>query len=102
MNLADFLNALNTSGIRFAAVDGQLELRGARGSLTPEILAGASEHKAAILAVLSAPSPRPSASSSCAPPPSPGAPAPPAPPPCAASPSPAVTISGQVYPYCPR
>jgi hypothetical protein len=50
MNIADFFVAINGAGIRLAAVDGQLELRG--GAITREIEGAAAEHKATILAML--------------------------------------------------
>jgi hypothetical protein len=52
MTLADLFNALTAAGIRLAAAGEQLELRGSPDAITPEIRAGAAEHKAELLALL--------------------------------------------------
>jgi hypothetical protein len=52
MTLADFFLAVSGAGIRLANVGGQLQLRGPASAITPEIRAGAAEHKAALLALL--------------------------------------------------
>jgi hypothetical protein len=52
MMLAEFFLALNSAGIKLTRVGGQLQLRGPNGAITPEIRAGAGEHKATILALL--------------------------------------------------
>jgi hypothetical protein len=52
MTLADFFLAVNGAGIRLANVGGQLQLRGPASAISPEIRAGAVEHKAAVLALL--------------------------------------------------
>ncbi len=52
MTLADFFLAVNGAGIRLANVGGQLQLRGPANAISPEIKAGAAEHKLAILAML--------------------------------------------------
>src|SRR6516164_1060389 len=52
MTLTAFFLAVNAAGVRLVNVNGHLQLRGPDGSITPEIRAGAAEHKAAILAML--------------------------------------------------
>src|SRR5262245_7252487 len=52
MTLADFFLAVNALGIRLENFGGQLQLRCPVSAITPEIKAGAEEHKAAILAML--------------------------------------------------
>jgi DNA modification methylase len=52
MTLADFFLAMNTAGVRLTRVGGRLQLRGPAGAISPEVRAGAEEHKAAILALL--------------------------------------------------
>jgi hypothetical protein len=90
-SLADFLGAVNGAGLRLASVGGRLRLVGPPGALTPEIKAGAVEHRAAILSLLARGN---------------GAAAPPEPIPAsegleAAQPveDAAVTIGGRDYPY---
>jgi hypothetical protein len=52
MTLDEFLATTDSAGIRLTARDGRLQLRGPAGSLTPEMKAGAAEHKLAVLALL--------------------------------------------------
>jgi hypothetical protein len=52
MNLADLFAAVNAAGIRLAAAGEHLELRGLPDAITPEIRAGAAEHKATLLSLL--------------------------------------------------
>jgi hypothetical protein len=52
MTLADFFTAINAAGIRLAAAGEHLELRGSPDAVTPDIRAGAAEHKAELLALL--------------------------------------------------
>src|SRR5262245_55380195 len=52
MTLADFFLAINAADIRLANSGGRLQLRGPAGAITPEISAGAAEHKATILSLL--------------------------------------------------
>jgi hypothetical protein len=96
MTPAEFMLALDAAGIRLAVTAaGTLQLRGPAGVLTPDIRAGAAEHKTALLALLAPCASAPPASSGCAPPPPPCAPSP-------SPPTPAVTIAGKIYPYSRR
>jgi hypothetical protein len=52
MTLDEFLAITDSAGIRLTARDGRLQLRGPAGTLTPEVKAGAAEHKLAVLALL--------------------------------------------------
>jgi hypothetical protein len=52
MTLAELLCSVNAAGIGLANVGGQLQLRGPPGAITPEIRAGAGEHKEALLELL--------------------------------------------------
>jgi hypothetical protein len=52
MTLADLFAAANAAGIRLAVVGEHLELRGPPDAITPEIRAGAAEHKATLLSLL--------------------------------------------------
>src|SRR5262245_21304702 len=52
MTMAEFFLLVNTAGVRLVNVADQLQLRGSTGAISPEILAGAGEHKATILALL--------------------------------------------------
>jgi hypothetical protein len=54
MTLVELFSAVNGAGVSLANVDGQLQLRGPPGAITPDIRAGAEEHKQAILALLPA------------------------------------------------
>jgi hypothetical protein len=52
MTLTDFFQAVTAAGICLANVAGQLQLRGPASAITPELKAGAAEHKEALLALL--------------------------------------------------
>src|SRR5262245_21593819 len=51
MTLSEFFHALNAAGVRLAASGGRLALCPA-AAITPELRAGAAEHKPALLALL--------------------------------------------------
>jgi hypothetical protein len=55
MTLTEFFQAVTAAGVRLANVCGQLQLQGPAGAITPELQAGAAEHKEAILALLPSP-----------------------------------------------
>jgi len=52
MTLAELFSAVNIAGIGLANVGGKLQMCGPAGAITPEIRAGAGEHKETILALL--------------------------------------------------
>src|SRR4051794_23714282 len=52
MTLADFFLAVNRAGITLTNVSGQLQLRGPTDAISPEIRAGAAQHKETILAMM--------------------------------------------------